>query len=101
MIGSAVAHSGGGLSKSDFVRGLKAPCHLGWGVHEPHFPVSQLGAERQDRFEPGNVVGSLATESLPAGVLMDVSYAPVQEKFDGTGQALADGPPGGAEETVR
>jgi predicted RecB family nuclease len=60
----------GYLSKSRFVTGCQCPKLLWWTVHDPLAEELQPDKVLLDRFDQGRVVGELARERFPGGVLV-------------------------------
>ena len=81
------------LSKSRFVAG--GQCHklLWWKVHEPAAGELQVGKVLQDLFDQGVIVGKLATDQFPGGVLIDLPHQAVAERVTATQTALDAGAP--------
>lgn len=81
------------LSKSRFVAG--AQCHkLLWlKVHEPNAVELQPDKVLQDRFDQGVIVGALARQRFPGGVLIDLPHHAVAERVARTQAAIDAGAP--------
>lgn len=81
------------LSKSRFVAGWQCPKLLWWKVHEPGAVELQADRVLQDLFDQGILVGKLAQEAFPGGVLIDLPHNAVEERVAATVAALASGAP--------
>jgi len=82
-----------GLSKSKFMTGLQCRNLLWWKVHEPDAQEWVSDRVALDRMEQGNVVGALAREEFPGGVLIDRPYEQFRQKIADTRAALDAGAP--------
>lgn len=81
------------LSKSRFVAGWQCPKLLWWKVHEPEAVELQPDRVLQDRFDQGELVGALAREQFPGGVLIDLPHRAVQARLEATRAAIDSGAP--------
>ena len=81
------------LSKSRFVAGWQCHKLLWWKVHEPAADELQVDKVLQDLFDQGIIVGQLATEQFPGGVVVDLPHTAVEERVAATEAALAAGVP--------
>lgn len=81
------------LSKSRFVAGVQCHKFLWWKAHDPAAEELQVGKVLQDLFDQGVIVGRLATEQFPGGVLIDLPHTAVAERVAATEAALDAGAP--------
>ncbi len=81
------------LSKSRFVAGSQCHKLLWLRVHEPDAEELQPDKVLQDRFDQGAMVGALARERFPGGVLINLPHYAVDERLAATRQALESGAP--------
>ena len=81
------------LSKSRFVVGVQCHKLLWWKAHEPAAAELEVDKVLQDLFDQGVIVGKLATERFPGGVLIDLPHTAVEERVAATAAALAAGVP--------
>ena len=81
------------LSKSRFVAGVQCHKLLWWKVHEPAAGELQVDKVPQDLFDQGVIVGKLATDQFPGGVLIDLPHTAVAERVTATQTALDAGAP--------
>ncbi len=77
------------LSKSRFVAGVQCHKQLWWKVHEPAAEELQVGKVLQDLFDQGVIVGQLAQQEFPGGVLIDLPRNAVEERVAATLTGLA------------
>ena len=78
------------LSKSKFVAGCQCPKLLWWSVHEPLAEELQPDKVLLDRFDQGRLVGELARERFPGGLLIGRS---ADHQLEPTQAALATDAP--------
>ena len=78
------------LSKSKFVAGCQCPKLLWWSVHEPLAEELQPDKVLLDRFDQGRLVGELARDQFPGGLLIDRS---ADHQLEHTQAALATDAP--------
>ncbi|MEP7324793.1 MAG: DUF2779 domain-containing protein [Gemmatimonadota bacterium] len=81
------------LSKSRFVAGSQCHKLLWLKVHEPAAVELQPDKVLQDRFDQGAIVGALARERFPGGVLIDLPHNAVAERLASTQAAIDAGAP--------
>ena len=81
------------LSKSRFVAGLQCHKLLWLTVHEPEAIELQPDKVLQDRFDQGAIVGALARERFPGGVLIGLPRNAVSERVAATRLAMDSGAP--------
>ncbi len=86
------------LSKSSFVTGCQCPKLLWWTVHEPLAEELQPDKVLLDRFDQGRIVGELARQRFPGGVLVaephqirDVRLAATRAALDSDAPAIFEG----------
>ena len=78
------------LSKSKFVAGCQCPKLLWWSVHEPLAEELQPDKVLLDRFDQGRLVGELARERFPGGLLIGRT---ADNQLEQTQAALASAAP--------
>jgi hypothetical protein len=76
------------LTKSLFGTGCQCPKLLWWTVHEPLAEELQPDKVLLDRFDQGRVVGELARERFPGGVLIPPQRGNRAARCDATDAAL-------------
>jgi hypothetical protein len=81
------------LSKSRFVTGWQCHKLLWWRVHEPDAMELQPDKVLQDLFDQGRLVGEVARERFPGGVLIDLPHYQREERVAATREALDAGAP--------
>jgi len=81
------------ISKSRFVAGVQCLKLLWWKVHEPAAPELQPDRVLQDRFDQGTLVGEMAREQFPGGVLIDFPHTAWAERIEATQAAIESGAP--------
>ncbi len=81
------------LSKSKFVSGCQCPKLLWWTVHEPLAEELQPDKVLLDRFDQGRLVGELARERFPGGLLIDLPHHDRDARVAATARTLASGAP--------
>lgn len=81
------------LSKSRFVAGSQCHKLLWLKVHEPRAVELQPDKVLQDRFDQGAIVGALARQRFPGGVLIDLPHNAVEERLLATRRAIDAGAP--------
>ena len=81
------------LSKSRFVAGSQCHKLLWLKVHEPGAVELQPSRVLEDRFDQGRLVGELARERFPGGVLINLPHNAVEERIAATQAAIASGAP--------
>ncbi|HET9327596.1 MAG TPA: DUF2779 domain-containing protein [Candidatus Eisenbacteria bacterium] len=81
------------LTKSLFVTGCQCPRLLWWTVHEPLAEELQPDKVLLDRFDQGRLVGELARERFPEGVLVSPQPRDRTAWCDATRSALDAGAP--------
>jgi hypothetical protein len=79
------------LSKSRYVAGLQCHRRLWWETHEHDAPELRPGPALQAIFDQGHLVGELARERFPGGVLVDVPHTRPTEWVAATAKAIASG----------
>ena len=79
------------LSKSRFVTGWQCEKLLWWTVHEPDALELQPDKVLQDLFDQGRLVGELARERFPGGVLVDHPHHAYAERLASTAAAVDAG----------
>lgn len=79
------------LSKSRFCYGLQCPKQLWLRVHEPDAPELKADPGLQVVLERGHMVGEVARERFPRGVLIGGKYWEYRQKIENTKRALKDG----------
>jgi hypothetical protein len=81
------------LSKTRFCSGLQCLRKLWLEVHEPDAPELVPDPQQQAIFDRGHLVGELARERFPGGVLLDFRRDQVRERIEATAAALTSGAP--------
>ena len=81
------------LSKSSFVTGCQCPKLLWWTVHEPLAEELQPDKVLLDRFDQGRIVGELARQRFPGGVLIAEPHQLRDVRLEATRAALDSGAP--------
>ena len=81
------------LSKSRFVAGSQCHKLLWLKVHEPGAVELQPNRVLEDRFDQGRMVGELARQRFPGGVLIDLPHNAVEARVAATQAAMASGVP--------
>ncbi len=77
------------LSKSRYMAGLQCPKRLYLEIHQPEL-AAETDAATQAVFDMGARVGTLARETTPGGVLVDVEYYEIREGLERTAALLSD-----------
>ena len=81
------------LSKSKYTAGVQCHKLLWWKVHEPKAVELQPDKVLQDRFDQGAQVGTLARDTFPGGVLIDLPHQAVEQRVKLTRTLIDDGAP--------
>src|SRR3989442_5116277 len=81
------------LSKSRYTAGVQCHKLLWWKVHEPLAVELQPDKVLEDRFDQGRLVGALARDRFPGGVLIDLPHHAAAERVALTRKLIDDRAP--------
>lgn len=77
------------LSKTQFIKGLQCPLRLWYSKYRSNL-ISPTPKSQKITFETGNLVGEMAREVFPDGMLITQNYKNPQESLDETKAAIEE-----------